>query len=298
MTSEGIVHHVEQVEQMESRLKEDILAEVERTGGRMLLHREEYSVITGHSDIIGYWEVISAEDVQTPAEMYANLRAEGYNLDYQRIPLTRERAAVTADVDAIHRRLDEAGSGVEYCFISHTGFGGVAYAMAMTCLRLQAEQQLASLSLSSSTSTDIVNFHLMANNKMVQRPADDTEAFRQGDYRDILSLTRVLASGPASKDEVDVVIDRCAVAGHLRDDIFDYMCQLNHFTNLEDERRYNVLDMGVNALRRYFFLIAFRSYLFSRVALHGNACAGETSFSDWMKARPELGHLYDNLKLK
>lgn len=107
MTSEGIVHHVEQVEQMESRLKEDILAEVERTGGRMLLHREEYSVITGHSDIIGYWEVISAEDVQTPAEMYANLRAEGYNLDYQRIPLTRERAAVTADVDAIHRRLDE-----------------------------------------------------------------------------------------------------------------------------------------------------------------------------------------------
>lgn len=80
--------------------------------------------------------------------------------------------------------------------------------MAMTCLRLQAEQQLASLSLSSSTSTDIVNFHLMANNKMVQRPADDTEAFRQGDYRDILSLTRVLASGPASKDEVDVVIDR------------------------------------------------------------------------------------------
>lgn len=88
------------------------------------------------------------------------------------------------------------------------------------------------------------------------------------------------------------------MAGHLRDDIFDYMCQLNHFTNLEDERRYNVLDMGVNALRRYFFLIAFRSYLFSRVALHGNACAGETSFSDWMKARPELGHLYDNLKLK
>lgn len=39
------------------------------------------------------------------------------------------------------------------------------------------------------------------------------------------------------------------MAGHLRDDIFDYMCQLNHFTNLEDERRYNVLDMGVNALR-------------------------------------------------
>ena len=95
---------------MESRLKDDILAEAERAGGRMLLHKEEYNPIAGHSDIIGYWEVISADDVQTPAEVYAGLKAEGYNLDYQRIPLTRERAALTADVDAIHRRLDECVS--------------------------------------------------------------------------------------------------------------------------------------------------------------------------------------------
>jgi len=97
---------------------------------------------------------------------------------------------------------------VEYIFISHTGFGGIAYAMAMTCLRLQAEQQLAKVSVSSSKSTDIISPHFLANNRMVQRPADDVEAFKQGDYRDILSLTRVLASGPASKAEVDVVIDR------------------------------------------------------------------------------------------
>lgn len=97
---------------------------------------------------------------------------------------------------------------MEYIFISHTGFGGIAYAMAMTCLRLQAEQQLASLSVSSSTSSDIFSPQFLPNNRMIQRPADDMEAFRQGDYRDILSLTRVLASGPASKAEVDVVIDR------------------------------------------------------------------------------------------
>ena len=78
----------------------------------------------------------------------------------------------------------------------------------MTCLRLQAEQQLANLSVSSSQSTEIGGTYTSANNRMVRRPADDTEAFQQGDYRDILSLTRVLASGPASKAEVDVVIDR------------------------------------------------------------------------------------------
>lgn len=100
---------------------------------------------------------------------------------------------------------------MEYIFISHTGFGGIAYAMAMTCLRLQAEQQLASLSVSSSKGTDNSSPQFLANNRMVHRPANDMEAFRQGDYRDILSLTRVLASGPASKTEVDVVIDRFVI---------------------------------------------------------------------------------------
>ena len=35
----------------------------------------------------------------------------------------------------------------------------------------------------------------------------------------------------------------------MRDDIFEYMRQLDKFTNVEDERRYFVLDMGINALR-------------------------------------------------
>lgn len=81
--------------------------------------------------------------------------------------------------------------------------------MAITCLRLQAEAQLATLSASSSKVSDMLSPVLVAGNqKVVTRPADDTEAYQQGDYRDILSLTRVLADGPASKAEVDVVIDR------------------------------------------------------------------------------------------
>jgi hypothetical protein len=50
--------------------------------------------------------------------------------------------------------------------------------------------------------------------------------------------------------------------------------------------------------RRYFYLIAFRSYLDSRVALQRSTFAGEAAFAAWMQARPELGHLCDNLKLK
>jgi len=46
----------------------------------------------------------------------------------------------------------------------------------------------------------------------------------------------------------------------------------------------------VTKARRYFFLITFRSYLYC-------ATPREATFTSWMKARPELGHLCDNLKL-
>lgn len=53
---------------------------------------------------------------------------------------------------------------------------------------------------------------------------------------------------------------RCGGAGHLRDDIFDYMIRLDEFTNIEDERR----DMGINALR----FVAFWTYLIYVECLH------------------------------
>lgn len=76
---------------MEARLKEDIVSEVRESGGRMLLHREEYNPATNQSSVIGYWENIFADDMKTPAEVYAALRDEGYDITYRRIPLTRER---------------------------------------------------------------------------------------------------------------------------------------------------------------------------------------------------------------
>ncbi|CAN6988880.1 unnamed protein product, partial [Brassica rapa subsp. trilocularis] len=76
---------------VETRLKEDILSEVRETGGRMLLHREEYSTASNQSQVIGYWEYIQPEDVKTSAEIYA----------------AQERDALASNVDAIHGCKDE-----------------------------------------------------------------------------------------------------------------------------------------------------------------------------------------------
>ncbi|GJM95803.1 hypothetical protein PR202_ga12581 [Eleusine coracana subsp. coracana] len=84
----------------------------------------------------------------------------------------------------------------------------------------------------------------------------------------------------------------CSGAGHLREDILHYRKVLQDCSNDDDddEERSYLYDMGTKALRRYFFLITYRSYLYS-------TSLREATFTSWMKARPELGHLCDNLKL-
>ncbi|KAJ8573646.1 hypothetical protein K7X08_010157 [Anisodus acutangulus] len=142
------------VEHLETRLKDDIQCEIRQSGGRMLLHREEYNPTSNQVIIIGYWENIFVDDVKTPAEVYASLKYEGYDITYRRIPLTREKYS-----QELERNLDEG-----------------------------------------------------------------------------------------------------------------------------EERRAHLMYMGIRALRRYFFLITFRSYLY--------CCSpAEITFSEWMDARPELGHL-------
>lgn len=271
------------VEHMEARLKEDILFEVRESSGQMLLHREEYNPTSHQSSVIGYWENILTDDIKTPAEVYASLKDEGYNITYRRIPLTREREALASDVDAVQYCKDDSAGC--YLYISHTGFGGVAYAMAITCIKLEAEtnsdpkapQPLADMKLYPAAGENL------------SRTSDD-EAFKMDDYGDILNLTRVLEYGPKSKADVDSIINRCAGAGHLLGDILYYRKELEKLSNCDDEKRSYLMDMGRKALRRYFYLITFRSYLYC-------TSAAATTFTYWMDARPELGHLCNILRI-
>jgi hypothetical protein len=45
------------------------------------------------------------------------------------------------------------------------------------------------------------------------------------------------------------LVDRCAGAGHLRDDILYYSKEFEKFTDGDDEERAYLMDMGIKALR-------------------------------------------------
>lgn len=91
-------------------------------------------------------------------------------------------------------------SAGSYLFVSHTGFGGVAYAMAIICIRLDAGSKLSQPLLGS-------HIHAVTEENLPSRASNET-ALSMGDYSDILNLTRVLIHGPQSKADVDLVIER------------------------------------------------------------------------------------------
>ena len=74
----------ERVEQMEARLREDVLHEAQQYGGSVLVSKE-----LDDGQVVDAWTPV--ESVQTPAEVYAGLQGEGYQLSYARIPITDEK---------------------------------------------------------------------------------------------------------------------------------------------------------------------------------------------------------------
>lgn len=76
--------------------------------------------------------------------------------------------------------------------------------MAIICTKIGAEANFASKIPQPLFGPDISP---LAEENTISR-ASNEEALRMGDYRDILSLTRVLIHGPQSKADVDIVIER------------------------------------------------------------------------------------------
>ena len=73
--------------QMESRLQMEVLEEVRRYGGQLLLSKE-----TDDGQVVDVWEAVEPEAVQTPHEVFLALKNEGFDVDVVRVPVTDEKA--------------------------------------------------------------------------------------------------------------------------------------------------------------------------------------------------------------
>ncbi|KAJ9126445.1 hypothetical protein QFC24_002188 [Naganishia onofrii] len=103
-----------------------------------------------------------------------------------------------------------------------------------------------------------------------------------GNYQVVLSLLSSIENGKETKALVDTLIDSCDAVVNLREIIVDL--RMRYSVSTADERtRISLLDRATQALERYFFLVAFASYVDEEDA----GATGKT-FADWLMQRPEI----------
>lgn len=265
----------ERVEQMEFRLKEDILQEASRYGNKILVTDE-----LPNGQMVDQWESVMSDTVKTPLEVYEELQHQGYLVDYERVPITDEKAPKEGDFDNLVRRISQVDMETEIVFNCQMGRGRTTTGMVISTL-----VYLNRIGASGIPRTSSIGKVFYAGNDVDDYSPSSEEAILRGEYAVIRSLVRVLEGGVEGKKQVDKVIDKCDSMQNLREAIATYR---NSTLRQPDEmKREASLSFFVEYLERYYFLICFAVYVHSVSSAHQATSSG-VSFSDWMRARPEL----------
>ncbi|CAN6916500.1 unnamed protein product [Brassica oleracea var. botrytis] len=98
------------VDQMEEDLRGDVLMEASRHGNKILVTDE-----LPDGEMVDQWEpVVSNESLKTMLEVvYQELQAEGYLVEYARVPVTEPK---DTDFDALIRKISQADINTEIIF--------------------------------------------------------------------------------------------------------------------------------------------------------------------------------------
>ena len=105
------------VELLEQRLKQDVLAELQRYHA-VLVTRE-----LADGQLVDVWIDVPADAVKTPRELYDQLAAEGFNVRYLRVPITHTRAPKGRDFDILALAIRAAPPQTSHVFNCQAGHG-------------------------------------------------------------------------------------------------------------------------------------------------------------------------------
>ncbi|KAI8060490.1 inositol hexakisphosphate-domain-containing protein [Gongronella butleri] len=276
------------LEQLEKRLKHDILQELSTYGGRILLHGENQD-----GQVFAQWEEMAAQDVMTVREVMEAVALEVAHeleldnddahalMSYHRIPMTAEKVPEYEDLDELRALIANVHLGKTALVMNcQIGVGrsttGTVVATLLTRWIQQQQKQLESLDNQEKDAEEAWG--------MVSQP-------NRLNYQIINSLLRVIKRGLENKRVVDDVLDQCGLTINLRDVIEQIRVQAENETDELSRRR--KIKRGIVALERYYTLIAFQVYLdtTSPDLLHETI-----SFRQWMKQHLELATILKDLQ--
>lgn len=278
---------------LEDRLKSDVINELEQNDGRLLLHSED-----AHGDIFPQWEEVSAEDIETLQDVMAKVSKEVKDsrvsvvtdagmdcppgqegvkeLDFRRIPFTAEKPPDYEDMTALLQIVLRAqGSAVvNNCQL---GRGRSTLASVIVLLIAQWLQQHKSANGAAAESLLLLDENDASTRKQARRPVLS--------YHLINSLLRVIPHGLEVKATVDASIDRAGSVTNLRDSIEEFRLAAEEVEDKDSPLRQQRIHAGCQALRRYFLLLIFQSFLSSTKP---DTISALPTFQDFVHRQPVL----------
>jgi hypothetical protein len=265
-----------EIEATERRLKDEILAQAQKEPGRQVM-------ITGEDHegkLTKEWVKLDEASVRTPREIFDQLKKEGYKVDYERVPVTDEKAPEPKDLEALTKRVGTANSETPQIFNCHAGRGRTTTAMVVAQLIQDAQQRPAE----GGPQTPFQRKPSVRQDIKEQGNGD------RGEYKLILRTIRALDNGIESKAKTDQVLDRTQHMQNLRTDIAKLKYRSEDPTKDLASRQF-ARQRGQDYLHRYHTLITFQQYSQEQAGT-----GFQVPFSKWLESRPELGEMLKDLE--
>ncbi|KAG6856507.1 hypothetical protein H0H87_003700 [Tephrocybe sp. NHM501043] len=135
----------ENLEAIETRLRNDILQEAARYGGVILTHNE-VAAESGEGAILPTWTAVDHNNVKTSKELWEYMKSQGWNVDYYRIPISPDRPIEDNYLDAYLQVIRDTDP-LKTSLVFSCGMGAVRTTFAMVAASLMRRKQLLSLGM-------------------------------------------------------------------------------------------------------------------------------------------------------
>lgn len=288
--------NTERVENMEERLKIDVIAEIQENNGMLLLHGEDEFGLTPGFEKIDLSDPLA---VLTPKELYERMKLN-FNLKYYRIPITDEQAPKILDYDRLIKLVDSTDvHKTSFVLNCQMGRGRTTTgSVIVTALRLW---QLGLLFSAVDVFEEFIKLRHAKQEKINFGLNKQEIKYKQGKIRSIISLTRVLENGALAKSVLDVITDLCEKMQNLREAIYDVkqLTEKNKYQSAA--RQASITNRGREYLKRYAQLMVFFSYLLSmnhndyKLGILGATSSEKVSFSKFMFSRKEVQSMLNRI---
>jgi len=138
----SISNRAENLEEIEARLKQDVLKEAQRYGGLVLVHSEDPTPPSSSSNspntITPTW--VSADNVRTVRELFSQVREKGYNVTFHRTPVSRDQSPGSGYLDLYTSLISTIPTTSSLVF--NCGVGVVRTTFAMSAALIVRRKQL------------------------------------------------------------------------------------------------------------------------------------------------------------